>query len=196
MKKFGLGIILILFLVNFVSASVSVQSLGTLKKGECIDLPQTCGNCSYVNISSIQINNDLINMNVEMTQNGVTYNYTYCDTQTLGKYIINTEGDGVPSPYEFKVTTTGRDGGNALPLFMWLGGFAVLALGLWQKNEYFGFFSAAIFIVAGIYMMIYGLGDVWDTYTRALSFVSLGLGLILGFLSTIEMFYHPLSENE
>ena len=36
-------------------------------------------------------------------------------------------------------------------------------------------------------MMIYGLGETWDMYTRTLSFISLGFGFILIIVSAYEL---------
>ena len=84
------------------------------------------------------------------------------------------------------ITTTGKGSGNTLPLFLFLGGFLIFAVALYSRNEFFGYFSGLIFVMAGVYMMIYGLGSQWDIYTQTLSFISLGLGLILMMVSAYE----------
>ena len=45
-------------------------------------------------------------------------------------------------------------------------------------------------------MMIYGFGIFADNYTRILSFISIGVGLIIGFISIIEMFGENGGNNE
>jgi len=87
------------------------------------------------------------------------------------------------------VTTTGKDNWNTVPIYFWIAGLVILGIGLYQRNELFGFLSACLFIVAGIYIMIYGFGIFNDMYTRTLSYVSLGFGLIIAFASVIEMFH-------
>ena len=53
MKKLILFLIMSMFLVSLTSASIS--NLGKFKLGECVDLPQTCPDCTYNNISTITI---------------------------------------------------------------------------------------------------------------------------------------------
>jgi hypothetical protein len=67
-------------------------------------------------------------------------------------------------------------------LFLALGGFIIFIIAVLTRNLYIGFISGAVFIVLGIYLMIFGLGSISDFYTQTLSYVSLGFGLLI-FLS-------------
>lgn len=79
------------FLISFVS---SLASLGTFKQGECVRLIQTCDNCSYVNITSVMYPNSTIAVSNEaMTKVDTEYNYTFCNANYTGQYIVNTKGD-------------------------------------------------------------------------------------------------------
>jgi len=50
-----------------MTSVLALDSQGTFKQGDCMNISQTCASCSYVNLSSVssQNNSDLVN-NVEM----------------------------------------------------------------------------------------------------------------------------------
>lgn len=80
-----------IFLLTFVS---SFTTLGTFKKGTCIQLHQICDDCNYVNLTSVTFPNSTIrNLNELMTKNGNDYNYSWCNTTDIGSYLYNTCGD-------------------------------------------------------------------------------------------------------
>lgn len=195
MKTKLLWILFALMILPLVNAEV--QTLGTFKYGDCIILKQTCSNCTYNNITSILYpNSSLAVVNVAMTKSGTEYNYTFCNTTELGNYIVNGFGDlnGVVTvwAYDFNITTTGKGDGNVLPLFLLLGAIIIFITASFIKNEYIGLLAGFLFIVSGIYMMIYGLGIFADMYTRAIAFISLGIGLMVSFIAVVEMFYTDL----
>ena len=109
MKKIIIFILLVL-LVPIVSAEI--QTLGTFKKGECVELQQTCANCTFVNISSVLYPNSTEALGeVLMTKNNTKYNHTFCNTNTSGEYIVNGFGDvdgtNTIFAYDFVVNPTG-----------------------------------------------------------------------------------------
>jgi len=109
-KKILITIILGMFLI---SLSGALSSLGTAKQNDCINLYQSCPSCSYVNLTAIKYPNATINlMNVAMTKDGTEYNYTFCDTSSLGEYFYTVVGDkeGVVQPevIPFKITPNGK----------------------------------------------------------------------------------------
>lgn len=125
-----------------------------------------------------------------------TYNYTLLSTYTSQTGIYNrciyafaTEGNKTVC-YDFEVTPSGIKQNSILEnpliiLFLILGIFLV-GLGIYQGNAIFGFLGALLFIMNGVYVMIYGLNNVQDLYTRSLAGVSLGLGLIFMFVAAYE----------
>ncbi len=111
MKKIILTIILGIFLITLASASLN--SLGTFKQNDCINISQTCATCTYVNISSVSSNNDsnLIS-NVEMIDFGSgEWRYEFCNTSATGRHDVKGIGDvnGIDSSFAvyFEVTPTG-----------------------------------------------------------------------------------------
>ena len=112
MKKLMLLLIMGIFLISLTSASIS--DLKVQKQGECVDLPQTCPDCTYNNISRVLYPNSTSALsNVAMQKDDTFYNYTFCDTSSLGTYKVNGYGDvgGVKDNwnYIFEVTPNGQD---------------------------------------------------------------------------------------
>jgi len=90
------------------------DSLGVYGQNDCVDLLQICGTCTYNNVTSIVLPNSTRNIiDVEMTRRGAEYNFTFCNTQVLGDYLVNGVGDldGTANAwaYDFSVTTTGKE---------------------------------------------------------------------------------------
>ena len=100
----------ILILVGSVSAETQIQTLGTVEKGETINLIQNCLTSTYSNISRIVYPNRTFALNTQttMTKNGDDYSYSYSDTETQGNYIVygvcDEEGSGTNWVYDFEVT--------------------------------------------------------------------------------------------
>ena len=112
LKKILLTIIVGIFLISLVGAAQ--QTLGVFKQGECMQLTQTHGNCTYNNISFVyQTNNAILyNISDQMTKVGTFYNYTFCNTSIVGDYIVNgfgdPDGERTAWVYDFTITPTGR----------------------------------------------------------------------------------------
>lgn len=112
MRKLLLALTLAFFLISFAYAEQ--QSLGTFKRGDCVNLIQTCANCSYVNISSVTYPNSTRAVGqVSMDASGTVYNYTTCKNNATGKYIVNGYGDpdGILEVwvYDYYVTENGQE---------------------------------------------------------------------------------------
>lgn len=104
-------IFVVLFSIFLVSSS-TITSLGVFKSGSCVELKQICSNCTYVNITSVIYPNSTKALGqVQMTKSGTDYNYTFCDTSSVGNYIVSGKGDidGVPSvwSYDFNISVSG-----------------------------------------------------------------------------------------
>jgi len=112
-KKILTTFILSILLLSFVSA---FDDIGTYKINECVTIRQSCSSCSYVNISiseppsgNFNISNDAMNK-----IGGGAWNYSYCNTDTIGRYDIIGEGDisGVATSFNsmsFFISSTGED---------------------------------------------------------------------------------------
>ena len=104
MKKILLTIILGIFLISFVSAS-----LPTVEQNVCIQI-KTILNTAGVNISSITYPNETtLFLNQEMEKNALTFNYTFCGTNVLGTYTYDYfDADGGVYVNDFLVTLSGN----------------------------------------------------------------------------------------
>ena len=130
MKKIFLLLTIIFFMSCPVFADTTsvVQTLGTFKKGECISLFQSGEGFASCNITSV--NNPLSEVFIEdvlMTKRGTEYNYTFCNTNEIGKYIVNgfctNTTEIVVWAYGFKVTYDGKSDDPILlssRFFIWL----------------------------------------------------------------------------
>lgn len=77
------GLILLLML-SFVSAD-----LGVFNSGSCVQL-KTILNASNVNLSSVTFpNSSTLYVNSPMTKQGLTFNYSFCNTYFTGKYLYD-----------------------------------------------------------------------------------------------------------
>lgn len=159
-----------------------VQSLPTQKKGYCVIIPQTCSNCTYVNITSIKYPNSTESIiNVAMTQTAkVKFNYTFCGTEQLGDYIVTTCGNPDSTftcvDYDFEVSPTG---------FSISDGQSTTSLGL----------IFAIIIIAGLFMFFgYKMSENNKTFPFGLfmllvSFILVIYSFHLGYLYSRDIIY-------
>lgn len=107
-----LGVVVALFLFPLVSG---VTSLAPIKQFQCVQLPQTCASCTYNNLSVVQYPNSTYALQGEfpMQKTGISYNYTFCQTNALGTYFVDGHGDinGVDTGwggYTFEVNGSGQ----------------------------------------------------------------------------------------
>jgi len=185
MKKI-LSILIFVLAIGLVSATNNdgsqntIDDLGRFPTGSCVDLIQLCSNCTYNNVSLLFIppNSTSIFLNAPMTyRGGSVYNYSYCSNSQTGQYIVNGVGDidGIPTPWSYTYHI-----GGSLTVFLIICFCAIMLLGIafLTGNEYLGFLAGAVFIVGGVYAMIYGISDFADDYTRMLAVVLIGIGLM------------------
>ena len=100
-----------MFLLSLVGAEQ--QTLGTFKKDSCIQLIQTCSNCTYNNLSYVYQTDSgiLYNLSSKMSKEGTFYNFSFCNTSADGEYLVNGFGDPDGQrkswTYNFHVTLRG-----------------------------------------------------------------------------------------
>ena len=133
MEKRGVLILLIIsifFILPMISSTET--QMGVYQKGDCIELIQLCGDCTYNNITSIQYPNETkVILDVEMTKRGTEFNYTYCFPELNGRFNINGVGDlgGVDTVWAYTLTLTPNGEEPTTPkLIFHYGGILVLFL--------------------------------------------------------------------
>jgi len=107
MNKLLLTLILGMFLITLVSAS-----LPDVKQGQCVNI-KTILNTSEVTISSLTYPNYTQALGIiNMEKNGLSFNYTFCDTSSLGIYFYDyNDSEGNVWENDFRVgseLTTGK----------------------------------------------------------------------------------------
>ncbi len=107
-----------------ISSTMALETdIGTKKLDDCIDLIQTCADCSYVYFTSYTMPNGTRTVwEVPAVQSGVSFTYYNCSlTNYTGTYIIDGHGDvgGVDTvfTYTYDVTTTGNATPEGMPMF-------------------------------------------------------------------------------
>ena len=105
-------LLLTLILLSMIPLVLAVKTIGPFQQDKNAELFQVCDNCSYVNLTTVQLpNSTILNIDINMTENKLTYNYTFIDTDLIGGYIYTTCGDpdGVTTcqSVNFQITTTG-----------------------------------------------------------------------------------------
>lgn len=112
MKKILMFLLLGLFFISLTSATV--ETLGVFKQNDCIKLIQSGSGLTECNITSVSYPNSSAAIeNTEMTYRNNEFNYTFCNTSSMGTYIVNgfcgNGTDYVYWAYDFDVTITGQD---------------------------------------------------------------------------------------
>lgn len=112
-NKILLSILFLFLFVFSVSAQSTIQTLGTYKQNDCVNIIQICSSCTYNNISTvISPNSTILLPQTTMEKTGTFYNRTFCNTTQLGRYIVNGFGDvsGIVTvwSYDFYITASGR----------------------------------------------------------------------------------------
>ena len=194
MKTPNIFLILTLFLIGIVPiSSASIGELGTFKQYSCINLLQTCADCTYNNISSVTLPDGVAALGlVAMTKSGTEYTYSFCNTSKAGTYNVNGYGDatGVITKwnYVFNVTPTGgAESNTTFFIFLMIISVGLVILGFMFHNYIFAFFGGLAFLICGVYGMIYGYGNVTNLYTQMISLVLIGLGALITIFSGLDL---------
>ena len=196
MKK----IYLLMFVVLFVSMiSATSTTWGTYKQNSCVNIVSICPlvGCNETNITKIvSPTSSILATDVSATHNENTWNYSFCNTSELGTYnVYGLSDNGTKTIYfvgDFEVNTSGATDKSFLfnPILIFLTLFALvfIMLGISVKVPALGFIGSILLILAGIYTMIYGFGNVANLYTQGIAITLIGIGFIFMFSSAYEWF--------
>ena len=182
--------ILVLSMLFISFASASIQTLGTFKSGEDINIVQTCTSCSFNNISAITYPNSTFVLQGETSMDNVgsSYNYTLDgdNSQAVGEYIVQGHGDldGADQDwtYNFFITTNGEDVdlSNGIIIFAQIC-VMILFFGMgriWNKKKWK---LKMFFDILALLMVVITLNTTKIIATQSLSLSKMGdLGLIIG----------------
>lgn len=162
------------FLFYFIVLVTLVSgSLGTFKSGECLQI-KTILNSSSATISTITLpNSTMLILDEAMTQNGKTFNYTFCSTDLTGTYVYDYySAEGNVYVNDFDITLSGKEpSGDITTLGLVLIFILLIGLGIWT--------------------FLYVLGTAIQFETSILD-VGYSVGLFLGFLGYVYISYYYL----
>ena len=150
-------------------------------KNPCYYNGTFCSAASVCNITIYDPNNAVIINNKAMTNSISYFNYTLLNVNnnySLGLYKCDMTctdfGSSGSQTFYFEVIT----GGNlSLFIILLISSFLLVMTAIYVNNEYIGFIGGAVFIITGLYSLIYGVANLANMYTDTIGYVTLGLGL-------------------
>jgi hypothetical protein len=187
MKHISYVFIFILLSLTCISAT-DIKSLPyPIKQNNTANLIQGCDGSTYSNITSILYPNTLFAligeypMNVSSDDN---YNFSFTDTQSIGKYIVygHCDENGVDTnwAYDFEVTPSGFINSIYLYVIILFIFGAIIILGFSIKEAWFVVFGGLGLIMLGIYSINNGVVGFKDMFmTWAISLFEIGIGAFL-----------------
>ena len=87
----------------------------------------------------------------------------------------------------FTVTPSGGTESTTVFLIAIISAAGLLLIAFILKNYIFSFISGAAFLVAGVYTMLYGFGDISNDFTRMIAVIIIGIGLITSVVSALDL---------
>ncbi len=192
MKKILLILVSTLFLITIVSATdyVGTQYENVNIVETCVVNGFPCPSDFLCNITIINPDRDVIVINIPMERNDTIYNYTFISTDVLGDYDANVYCSNVSlsgnAESRITITTTGREVNLTLTIIMLAVALGLFIIAIVIKNHAMGFVAGILFVISGVYMMIYGLTYVNDMYTRAIALVTLAFGSFVSLVAGLE----------
>ena len=164
MKK----LLMILMIGMFFISLTSAYDLGTVKQNTCIDLYQWCDDCTYVNVTSVQLANKTITYhNVAMVKNGYDYTYNYCNNSLLGDYFYTVCGDTSATnkceTFSYGVTLNGNPPADGITTIFFIVVFIAI------------FLFGLIYFFVSLERVVHLDMDLMDTLIMVLSYLSMWL---------------------
>ncbi len=196
MKKLFLFLLLGVFLISFTSASI--DHLGTFQFNSCVDLVQICADCTYNNVTKILLPNSssALSSEASMTRLDTFYNYTFCNTTVLGRYVVNGHGDleGTKTTwnYDFNITPSGDSDTLGLFIFITLIAYGIGFFGFFGRHEWVSVLGGFAMLSLGIYFVSQGIIIYRDWLTTGVATITLGLGAFFSIAPVVEMIQDTL----
>lgn len=199
-------IVLIAFIfISSVAALDTIDTLGTFKQGQSVRIAQVCNNATWINISSLTApNSSVLYSNIGMSLGGgKEFFFDFVNTSIVGRYDVRGISDGCDMTYHvyFNITPNGATSSDNMFLIIILITFGILILliAFMAENEWLGFLAGVLFIISGIRILTFGLGDIaYDVYSQALGYTLIGLGTLFEVAAgykVVEGSGKPLSDD-
>lgn len=183
----------VLFYTQIVLAQEQ-QTTGPFKQNKCVALTQICANCTYVNITQINIpgnNTQILSNQLVMTKVDTVYNYSnFCITGNLGRHIINWKadpnGEQAVGAWEFYITTTGYDIPIALQFLFISIIYFLLWLGIYKKDITITLLATLGLYFVGIWLLLFGFNIYRTNITEAFAWINLAVAFYLSLIMANE----------
>jgi len=185
-KKF-IFLIIGMFLLSLTF--VSAESIGTFHQGQAFNITNYCqdGGCTGIDLISIQSPNGTSQIiNQPMTMIGQKGFYEFNSSEIGTYYFTTTASNGITNVDSFNI-----DGGN--PIFFIIAfilAFGITGFGLKIKHEWVTLAGTFLMLILGIYTSLNGIGIYKNNLTTAISYITILLGLGLGFETLRELTYY------
>lgn len=169
-----------------ISLVSSIETLGTFKQGESISLKQSCASCSYVNFTRVSSpSGAVILKNVQADKDGSSFNYTINGSliSEIGTYIVEGRGDVDGTDMVFAYDFDVKGGSETFFIILLILFFGLTFYGIAIKNEWVSLIGCFGLLPLGIYLSFNGIGLFKNTMTDIVSYITIGIGLGIGFES-------------
>jgi len=206
MKKQVIFLLSILFLFSIVSA----LETETYKVNQNVDLKFTCtlnnaipsaaatynitlnypNGSEFINNLTTPLGNGAFSFNTIFPITGLYKVQMFCWD---GTYSFSDEGYYDITPTGIVQTSILN---NSLFIFLGILGLILVVFGAVKGIPWFGFIGSIMFILLGIYTMIYGFNNTTDLYTQGVAITLIGVGFIFMFTSAYEWIYDTEDNND
>lgn len=162
----------------------------------------SCNSGVSCNLTSLYPNGSTWINNQVMTNNNGLFQYTIAgsNTQVIGTYdtVAQCFTSLVSGKTTFPVliTPTGDSRSFSLMLILAIGALILLILGLYFHDSTMILISGLLFLVAGVYTMIYGFNDMNDLYTKSIALIAIGLGAYFTIASAYNAYQTVFGEED
>ncbi len=187
MKNKILMVIMFGAILFSMTSVLALESQGTFKQVEEVRLTQVCSDATYITISSITYPNSTVatsQINMTSVGSGEFY-YLFNSTNEFGRYDVRGISDGCENTFAtyFEITPFGN---LWVLIFLVILAFVFIVFGMVIKMPPLGFIGAVLLLLSGMYVMIYGISDVANLYTRGIAISLLGIGVLFMISSSYE----------
>ena len=196
-KKRDLLILSFVLFMIFILPMVQ-GNLGTWKQDDCVSI-RVLSNCTSVNLSEVTAGTNVYILNSEMTNlAGQTFNYTFCNTSTIGTYTYSWNPNCVDCSTNdcgnnFDITESGTkvslSNGIIVLVFIFLGGLCFFLGNTYNQDKWimksFFYLCALLFGVLSVNSARIIASESQDLFTMStMGFILITVILLAMFLYT------------
>jgi len=172
----------------FVSA---LDSLGTFKQNDCINISQVCDDATFISISSVTYPNSTRAIEqVNMTSLGSgEYVYEFTNTSTSGRYDVRGISDGCDKTFAtyFEITPSGFVGTLGFYIIILILSLGLIILGYSIEDAWVIVLGGMGLILVGLFILLYGINGIKDSaYTYSFGIITIMAGAYFAVRGALE----------